>query len=537
MDLGALALSHLADAAIRALAVAMLALAALTLARVRSVSARHAVWTAVLLSMLSLPLLTPALPPIPVPILRASAPVAPVTLVPAGQAWPRLPSRNFARIVSTPKAAPFPWRKAGLALYLGVLLLMLGRLAVSYVLVRRLVRASSPIRDEWALDYVGRSAGVLESRGIAVPITAGCFKPQVLLPLGWREWSRGKLDAALSHELAHVRRRDSLIALMAGVNKAVFWFHPLAWWLERKLALLAEDACDDASLLVLGDRQRYASVLLEMAAAAHGGRFRLPWEAIPMARPSTLRRRIDRILDESRRISGSVSRGRWMVLSLVSAALLYGAAAVQLQSVPTHVSPRVPASSMPAVALQFASPVQQQGATPAGALSERERRLRDERLRKELESPYRKWLVEDVAYIITPEERDTFKNLSTDDEREEFIEQFWLKRDPTPGTLENECKEEHYRRIAYTNDRFSSSLPGWKTDRGRIYITFGPPDEVESHPAGNQGSPPYEIWRYHWIEGIGTNVQIEFVDTARTGEYRMTMNPAEKSALLMVPKA
>jgi len=120
--------------------------------------------------------------------------------------------------------------------------------------------------------------------------------------------------------------------------------------------------------------------------------------------------------------------------------------------------------------------------TIARPMTEKERRKQEERRRKELESPYRKWLEEDVVYIITDEERRAFKNLQTDEEREQFIEQFWLRRDPTPDTVENEYKEEHYRRIAYANERFASGIPGWKTDRGRIYITFGPPDEIESHP-------------------------------------------------------
>ena len=187
--------------------------------------------------------------------------------------------------------------------------------------------------------------------------------------------------------------------------------------------------------------------------------------------------------------------------------------------------------------------------TVAPPLSNREKRARDERRRKELESPYKKWLDEDVAYIITPEERETFKNLSTDDERETFIEGFWLRRDPTPDSVENEFKEEHYRRIAYANDRYASGIPGWKTDRGRIYITFGPPDENDSHPSGGTYNRPYEegggttstfpfeIWRYRWLEGIGTDVQIEFVDPTFTGEYHMTMDPTEKDALLFVPNA
>jgi GWxTD domain-containing protein len=187
--------------------------------------------------------------------------------------------------------------------------------------------------------------------------------------------------------------------------------------------------------------------------------------------------------------------------------------------------------------------------TIAKPMSDKARRRQEERLRKELETPYRKWLNEDVSYIITDEERTAFKRMSTDEEREQFIEQFWLRRDPTPDSQENEFKEEHYRRIAYSNERYASGIPGWKTDRGRIYIAFGPPDEIESHPSGGTyerpieegggttSTYPFEKWRYRWIEGIGTDVNIEFVDPTMTGEYRMTMDPSEKDALLYVPNA
>lgn len=193
-----------------------------------------------------------------------------------------------------------------------------------------------------------------------------------------------------------------------------------------------------------------------------------------------------------------------------------------------------------------AAPVRETVAKP---LSDKERRRREEKLRKELETPYRKWLNEDVTYIITDEERQAFKRLATDDEREQFIEQFWLRRDPTPDSAENEFKEEHYRRIAYANERYASGIPGWKSDRGRIYITFGPADEIESHPSGGSyerppeegggttSTFPFEKWRYRWIEGIGSDIIIEFVDPTMTGEYRMTMDPSEKDALLMVPNA
>ncbi|HJZ96585.1 MAG TPA: GWxTD domain-containing protein [Candidatus Solibacter sp.] len=187
--------------------------------------------------------------------------------------------------------------------------------------------------------------------------------------------------------------------------------------------------------------------------------------------------------------------------------------------------------------------------TVAKPMSERERRRKEEKLRKELETPYRKWLNEDVAYIITDEERTAFKRLQTDEEREQFIENFWLRRDPTPDTIENEFKEEHYRRIAYANENFASGIPGWKTDRGRIYITYGPPDEKESHPSGGSyerppeegggttSTFPFEQWRYRYIEGVGSDIIIEFVDPTMSGEYRMTMDPSEKDALLYVPNA
>ena len=142
------------------------------------------------------------------------------------------------------------------------------------------------------------------------------------------------------------------------------------------------------------------------------------------------------------------------------------------------------------------------------------------------QSAYLKWVREDVAYIIDDRERAAFAALRTDEEREKFIEQFWQRRDPTPGTPANEFKEEHYRRIAYANQRYQGGgIAGWKTDRGRIYIVSGPPDQIESHPSGRGGGAPYEEWLYQRVEGVGTNVIIRFEDHQRTGEYRQTVDP------------
>jgi GWxTD domain-containing protein len=181
--------------------------------------------------------------------------------------------------------------------------------------------------------------------------------------------------------------------------------------------------------------------------------------------------------------------------------------------------------------------------------NEKQRKKNAQALKHELTKTYKKWLDEDVAYIITDEERAAFKQLSNDEERDNFIEAFWQRRDPTPDTEENEYKEEHYQRIAYANEHFAAGVPGWKTDRGRIYIVFGKPDEIESHPSGGSyerpmeegggetSTFPFEQWRYRYIEGIGQEVIIEFVDTCMCGEYHMTMDRSEKDALLMTPNA
>ena len=186
--------------------------------------------------------------------------------------------------------------------------------------------------------------------------------------------------------------------------------------------------------------------------------------------------------------------------------------------------------------------------TVAKPMTEKQKRKQQDRLRKELETPYKKWLNEDVVYIISDEEKKAFKTLQTDEEREQFIEQFWLRRDPTPDTEENEYREEHYRRIAYANQYFASGIPGWKSDRGMIYIKYGPPDERDQHNGGTEQRDqsegggttsmyPYEQWRYRYIEGMPPNVQIEFVDPTLTGEFHMTMDPSEKDALTNVPGA
>ncbi len=182
-------------------------------------------------------------------------------------------------------------------------------------------------------------------------------------------------------------------------------------------------------------------------------------------------------------------------------------------------------------------------------LTEKEKKERAKALKEELSTDEKKWLTQDVKWIITPEEEKTFKQLSNHEEREQFIEAFWQRRNPNPDLPENEFKEEHYRRIAYANEHYSNGIQGMNTDRGHIYIVFGKPDEIDTHPMGGPYSRPmtegggdtqtypFETWRYRYIEGIGQEVEIEFVDQCMCGDYKIALDPNEKDALLHTPNA
>jgi GWxTD domain-containing protein len=199
-------------------------------------------------------------------------------------------------------------------------------------------------------------------------------------------------------------------------------------------------------------------------------------------------------------------------------------------------------TSTPAPATDEVDPLKRQP-------NEKQKKQQKRALNVELSKTYKKWLNEDVVWIITDQERAAFKQLSNDEERDNFIEAFWQRRDPTPDTEENEYKEEHYRRIAYANEHYAAGIPGWKSDRGRIYIMYGPPDENESHPSGGTyerpmeegggetSTFPFEDWRYRYLEGIGQEVIIEFVDTCMCGDFHMTIDRSEKDALKMTPGA
>ncbi len=307
----------LADASLRSLIVAAAAFAA---SWRRPAAFRHAVWSSALICMLLMPAMTALLPELPIAVWPASqpAPVPSIDLpaaMPAGQPGPALP-------VSKPW-----WPQAMVWVYAGVAALFAARVALAYAMAARLVRRSTQVLDFRALRFAD-GCEVYESEAARVPVTVG---PRIVLPRAWREWDDACVAAALAHEAAHVRRHDWWIALAAAVNRCVFWFHPLAWWLERNLSNLAEQAADDASLLATGDRRAYARLLVNMAQAVQQGGRRMAWEALAMARPSGVSRRVEAALDERRKLSAGVGRAR--AAAVLACAVVLGTVAASARLV------------------------------------------------------------------------------------------------------------------------------------------------------------------------------------------------------------
>jgi GWxTD domain-containing protein len=390
----------------------------------------------------------------------------------------------------------------------GVLVLLLRRLG-GWLAVRRLVaRASVAAGEPWValLDGlrqkmgIARAVALVESALVDSPAVIGWLKPVILVPAGWLlGLPAADAETVLLHELAHVRRHDYLVNLLQSAVGDLLFYHPAVWWVGRVIRREREHCCDDAVIAIGADRRVYARTL----AALEGMRAGEPAVAVT---GGSLAARIGRLV---RRPEGP--RASAVPLVLMTMLVCAGAAALHAwpQSAAAVDAPSaeaaMPEATVPdAPAPEAPAPPQ---ATPLQG------------------SPYEKWLTEDVAYIISDEERAAFRALQSNPERERFIEQFWERRDPTPGTPANEVKEEHYRRIAYANEKFAAGIPGWKTDRGRIYIVYGPPDEKEVHPSGDVGGPPYEEWLYKHNEGVGDRVIVKFVDEQRNGTFRQTIDP------------
>jgi GWxTD domain-containing protein len=407
---------------------------------------------------------------------------------------------------------------------------------------------------------ISKPVVLLQSSLAEVPVTMGYLRPAILLPVGLLTGLPAhQIEYILLHELAHIRRHDYLVNLLQTLTEGLLFYHPAVWWISGVIRAERENCCDDVAA-GQGDPQEYAATLAALEEYRQTGK-----EPALAATGGNLMKRIRRLLKQPERPRAALTP----VLSAGLIVLSMGLAMAYQVKQTNVIGLGQPERNAPAVARKSvvaAMPKAEktvvllaQANSQTTAAPERQRRstaelqafqtnqgtvtpLSPEEHAALLRDPYAtKWLTQDVAYIITQEERAAFLNLTSDEEREHFVEQFWMRRDPTPGTDSNEYKQEHYRRIAYTNQRFADrTTSGWKTDRGRIYISFGPPDEIDSHPSGGkytrpaeQGGgeamvAPFEQWRYKWIQGVGENVVIEFVDLALNGEFHMTMDPREK---------
>jgi GWxTD domain-containing protein len=377
---------------------------------------------------------------------------------------------------------------------------------------------------------LSRAVTLLESCLTDVPIVVGFLRPAILIPAAlFTGFPPDQLEFILIHELAHIRRGDYLVNLFQSIVENALFYHPAVWWVSSVMRAERENCCDDIVVAETHNAHGFAAALVALEQSrwtAH--------EAALAVNGGNLMNRVRRLLEGRERphfaVAQALFAGLLPVLFAIVASASHAQSAAAAFPFPVPPAPRPPVL----VAQARPVPVPQPAEAPAAA---------------QPESPYTKWLNEEAVYIISDGERKAFRQLTTDAEREMFIEQFWLRRDPTPATPENELREEHYRRIAYANENFASDIPGWKTDRGMIYIKYGPPDEREEHRAGGaykrpaeEGGGetvtfPFERWRYRYIEGVGKDVIMEFVDTKMNDEYHMTMDPAEKDALRYVPGA
>jgi GWxTD domain-containing protein len=375
-------------------------------------------------------------------------------------------------------SAAAPW----LALsWMAGVLLMFGRYAFSCISVQRFRRrgvCSAPgawqgeVERLTTLLRISRPVRLLESCLAEVPTVIGHVRPLILMPVGlFAGLSIPQIESILLHELAHIQRHDYLINTLQRYAEGLLFYHPAVWWISAVIRREREHCCDDIAVSISGDPHGYAHALAALeqnrlspaAVAATGG---------------SLVKRIHRLLYPK-------TSGAWAPFLAVMILVLTGAATVA------------------------AWPAKPSQSNAAAKQSETE---------QSFGPAYAKWLNADVVYIIDQAERTAFLALTSDEERDKFIEQFWERRNPSPGAS-NKFKEEHYRRIAYANEHFASGVPGWQTDRGHIYILYGPPDELEVHPRRN------ETWLYHHVKGVGDNAAFTFVDSTGRGDLRLSPSP------------
>ena len=424
-------------------------------------------------------------------------------LVAAGSVfeWPRtrlaaVPAPNLfeiTRIVAEPVVVPAANPGSGLLTWLAGSVWLAGFAIVLLSWRRALRRSHATVRSAApGRELASGWTDVRVSTEAAGPAVFGLVRPVLLLPAGIdARLTREELSAVIAHETAHARRYDNLTTALHRVVTAVFWFHPFVWWIGHRLIEERERASDEAAIAAGCSPAVYARGLLKVCRSA----LDMPQGCMAGAYSSNLRTRVEGIMkyDEIRRLHPAL-RFAVGALAMLSLTLPVAAGFLHPAARPASQEP-VPAPVPPGEDVQVAETVEL-------------------------------WPDVDVVYIIEDLERSAFEDLETEEERRRFIESFWLRRDPTPGTVGNEYREEHYRRIEEANRRFSfGDTDGWRSDRGRIYIVYGEPASIQStvSGAGQPASFAIQRWRYAYIEGLGANAELTFVDVNRTGDYRLRL--------------
>jgi GWxTD domain-containing protein len=448
--------------------------------------------------------------------------------VPLSWSSRNLDSNDRARVDRFDLQSALPWITP---IWLAGVLLFNMKHVASWLASRRLRRigvCSAP--DVWQNRLnairnrlkVARSVALLESSLAQVPLVVGHVRPVILMPLGiLAGLPAEQVELLLMHEIAHIRRWDYAVNVIQNFIEGIMFYNPAVWWISRVVRTERENCCDDLVIETTSGVHAYAAALTALEETRSRG------TALAIAATGgSLVKRIRRLLQPKRPASPSIP---------IFAAVLVLVMTVVLTARPPLPPVVQPPPIVSAVAVHPAEPAPIKP-IPAG------RKTQASSIVPLRQEKYRLWLEQDVVYIITNEERTAFLNLRTDEERDAFVEQFWLRRDPTPGTPVNEFKDEHYRRIAYADTHFATRLSpgrGWNTDRGEVYIKYGPPDELESHPnGGTYNRPadlgggttrtfPFELWLYRYIQGIGNEVLIEFVDAKGTGEFQRTRDPRQ----------
>jgi bla regulator protein blaR1 len=426
-------------------------------------------------------------------------------------------------IVTPPE--PFPYRMAAaldrfmpivLAVWLAGAVLLFARLGIGLVIAQRMMSVATqpPPRDLFHVFHrlahrieVPRPIRLLHSTLVQVPTVIGWLRPVVLIPLGCLSGlSPSQVEAILAHELAHILRRDYLVSILQSIVEALLFYHPAVWWVSRHIRREREHCCDDLAVQYTGDVRAYARAL----SLLEEHRSALPAIALG-ANGGILTMRIKRLLGSNE----SVAAPQLVALTLLGIVIVATGICVtttgRAQNNPTRLQrPQYDSHAVNLATEDIREPLVNQVPAPSSS----PRAARETPSSPAIAPLYQAWLDQDVRWLISPQERAAFFQLTSDAERDQFIKQFWERRN-SPASAPNSYRAEHYRRIAYANQHFANAgVAGWESDRGRTYIVNGAPGTIESYPSSAPYGHPYETWVY-------TAMRLTFVDFCNCGNYQL----------------